>query len=254
MRSYRPFVAVAALILLGGLNLAAGADKVLVPGEVPLTQDRLVRLVQFLEWSLDVALPGPQQKECSQLLIARWKEANQADREKLIRLVNRWEEIAEQGPERDKAHAQSQAEVLAELGKHDDAPSRLLLRAHKAAQQVLVPGNPKGGPRNDLRLEPLTQGMVDAYVQLTESVLDFSLTEQQGREYQKLLVAEWQQAQKDYWGSPWQARVMKDLAWWNRTRCRSGCGAWAGSGVVPHDVVAPAAPLGQRQRQRGQRE
>jgi hypothetical protein len=220
MRAFRPFVTLAAL-LLSGVNIAAGAE-VLVPGDPPLTRSRLDGMVQSLEWSLGLALRPSQREECSQLLLARWKAAGPDVRQALVHRAEQWEELAGSKSRRDQAHAQARADTLTELRKQDDPASRMLLRAHEAAQQVLVPGNPKGGPRNDRRLEPLTQGMVDAYAVLAESVLDFSLTEQQGREYQKLLIAEWQKAQNDYWGSPWQARVIKDLAWWSDVRCRGG--------------------------------
>jgi hypothetical protein len=56
MKLCRWLLAGAGLILLVGQNLARGADRVLVPGDPPLTQEVVDLYQQMWEWYCDVEL------------------------------------------------------------------------------------------------------------------------------------------------------------------------------------------------------
>lgn len=63
----------AALVLLGSLVPARDADKVLVPGDPPLTQEMVNRYQERWQWYCDLQLSEQQRKDHRRLFIAFWQ-------------------------------------------------------------------------------------------------------------------------------------------------------------------------------------
>jgi hypothetical protein len=102
----RFFSVLAALLLLGGLNLAAGADKVLVPGEVPLTQLVVDRYRDYVEVIVDLrgdGLTRPQRQVLQDYLVKEWKTMTPEEREDQFAEMQRWFDAAGEGARGDEA-------------------------------------------------------------------------------------------------------------------------------------------------------
>ena len=74
MNPWRWLLACAGLILLGGQSLVHGADRVLVPGDPPLTREVVDLYQQMWEWYCDVKLTGQQRRLHTQHFINFWKK------------------------------------------------------------------------------------------------------------------------------------------------------------------------------------
>jgi hypothetical protein len=84
MNAIRYFAAAAALVLLGGLTPALSQDKLLVPGDPPLTQEAVNLYRQPLEWALDIRLTEPQRQQWQQLFIREWNKKPRTQKQELI--------------------------------------------------------------------------------------------------------------------------------------------------------------------------
>jgi hypothetical protein len=191
-------VTVAALMLLGGLNLAPGADKVLVPGDPPLTQEVVNLYQEMWEWYCDVKLTPEQRKQHTQHFITVWRKKGSADTTALLagyrRMEKEWRDIlALKGTEQDRKRAEVSARWMTILrNAADDPPGRFLVSVYDAAYKpggtknpILVPGDP-----------PLGKLTIDQGILYTEWLLDAPLTDDQRREYQRLYLLLWKQWDK----------------------------------------------------------
>jgi hypothetical protein len=178
-------------------------DRLLAPGNRPLTEATVAGAAQFYEWGLDVRLSEPQYLEFERLLVDRWKQAGGgAARAEIVNTRDRWGEIVGMRvAARGEIQPRVQDSILARLqrsARGDDA-ARWLLARYAEAHQVLAPGGP-----------PLTRVLADRMADYWEWVLDVRLGPRERRELQQFQVAQW--AEKDAaWKRNWIAVIP---AWW----------------------------------------
>jgi hypothetical protein len=199
MNPMRLLSTLAALALLGGLNLAPGADKVLVPGEVPLTQETVDLYQQMWEWYCDIQLTPEQRRQHTQHFITFWNKTKPEVTKPLLAsysaMETKWRGILElKGAEQQRVRLEVRARWIANLRKRaDDAPAQFLVSVYDAAYKP-------GGRNNPILVAsdpPLTQGMVDLDVAAVEVLLDFPLTDEQRQEYRRLMIGDWKQLDQD---------------------------------------------------------
>jgi hypothetical protein len=177
------------------------AHRVLVVGEVPLTQGSLLRLISQIEWLLDISLTMPQREHFQQMMTRSWNEMDQAVQRNIVNLADSdWPSVCNlRGYERRLLHAQRQPAFVESLRQMpNDASSCWALdlyeRAHKPGGE-LNPVVVKGEPA-------LTQEMLNLYCDYAEYTLDLSLsggfTTQQRQLFQEFLIKAWDQ--KDHAG------------------------------------------------------
>ena len=160
-------------------------DRLLVPGNPPLTETAVAIAAQFYEWALDVRLSEAQYHEFERLLVDRWKQPGGAARAEILKTKDWWGEIVGMRVSaRGEIQPRVQDSILARLrasARGDDA-ARWLLARYAEAHQALAPGNP-----------PLTKVLADRMADYWEWVLDVRLGDRERRELQQFQVAQWAQ-------------------------------------------------------------
>ena len=212
MRAIRCLSALVTL-LLGSYTPARGEDKVLVPGASPLTQETVDLYREMWEWYCDIKLSPEERQKHTQLFINIWKKSPPAVTKSLLagysRMEKEWRGILElKGAEQDRKRAAVRDRWMTILRKAtDDPPGRLLVSVYDDAYKP-------GGTKNPILVKvdpPLTQGMVDLDMAVTEMLLDFQLTDKQREEYQRLFVEFWKKADQ-----PERRRRVANLETWTK--------------------------------------
>jgi hypothetical protein len=209
MRSFRPFVALTAL-LLGGLNLAAGADKVLVPGDPPLTQELVDTYRRMAEWALGIELGEKERREWQELFMAEFLKKNLDKRKAVITSCQGYAPYLDRVSKLDNADRERERAIngrawLDGLRKSKDRDDQMLLAAYDAAYKP-------GGTKNPILVEgdpPLTKVMIDVDAATTEWVLDLRLIDQQRRKFRDLWVEDWKS-----WDAAKRQREAKNIEEW----------------------------------------
>src|SRR5262249_26912018 len=139
-------------------------DRLLVPGNPPLTEATVATAAQFYEWGLDVRFDEAQYRELERLLVDRWKQSGGALKTEILNTRNRWSEIVGTSVvKRGEIQPRVQDSLLSRLRGtavgNDEA--RWLLARYTQAHQTLAPGNP-----------PLTKVLADRMADYWEWVLD----------------------------------------------------------------------------------
>jgi hypothetical protein len=236
-----------ALIVLGGLTPVWSQEKVLVPGNPPLTQQVVDLYREIWEWYCDVRLTPEQRSQCQQACIKYWKNRpvisfNQQAPIKYAELEKEWRAILQL---KDAEQARKRAEVrerwMQTIRKENDELSRLLVSAYDAAHKT-------GGTKNAILVAgdpPLTQAMIDLDTAFVETILDVRLSEEQRQEYRRVFVEYWMGidlnekrqrakniesvAQLPTWSNYKRIEVRtvnqpRFLAWW--AKAPDGCAQW----------------------------
>jgi hypothetical protein len=207
-------------MLLGSLTSVWSQGKVLVPGEPPLTRDSVDLYQQMWEWYCDVKLTPEQRRQHTQHFVAWWKKRNKASNQQLLTgyrvMENEWRDIlGMKEPEQGRKRAQLRDRWLAVLRKSPDGVNQFLVGLYDAAYRP-------GGPKNPIVVAgspPLTQAIVARDQARVELVLDLLLSDDQGREYQRLLTADWKQWDQNE-RREWAKRLDEwaDVLAWNSYR------------------------------------
>jgi hypothetical protein len=193
MRAARCLSAVITLLLLSGYTLARGDEKVLVAGEVPLTQETVDLYQEMWQWYCDVKLTPEERQKFTQLFINVWKKSPPPVTKSLLagygRMEKEWRGILElKGAEQARKRAEVRDRWMTILrNATNDPPGRLLVSVYDDAYR-------SGGTKNPILVKvdpPLTQSMVNLDMAVTEMLLDFQLTDKQREEYQRLFVELW---------------------------------------------------------------
>jgi hypothetical protein len=192
MNTMRCFSVLAALLLLGGLDLAHGADKVLVPGEVPLTQQTVDLYQQMWEWYCEIQLTPEQRRQHTQQFITFWKNSGPDVTKPLVAgysdMEKEWRGILKlKGAEQQRKRLDLRANWMAALRKATDEPSRFLVTVYDDAYKP-------GGTKNPILVAgdpPLTQAMIDVDAATVELLLDLRLTDEQRRKFRDLWIEDW---------------------------------------------------------------
>jgi hypothetical protein len=192
MNASRMLVALAALLLLSGFNLVTAADKVLVPGEVPLTQEVVDQFLERWQWFTNIQLSDKQSKEFQRLMIVHWQKQDKSARQGMVRgfkgdqqLYNEYLQL--KGQEQELKRLQFRFKLMAVLRKNNAPIHQYLTSLYDEAYKPGGRNNPvlvKGDP-------PLTQGMVDLDTFIVEMMFDTSLTDEQRREFRQLWIDDW---------------------------------------------------------------
>jgi hypothetical protein len=177
-------------------------DRLLAPGNPPLTATAVTVAAQFYEWALDVRLSEAEYRDFERLLVERWNQPGGAEKSENLKTRERWTEIVGMRVSaRGEIQPRVQDSLLARLrlsARGDDA-ARWLLARYAEAHQTLAPGNP-----------PLTKVLADRMADYWEWVLDVRLGDRERRELQQFQVAQW--AQRDAaWKRNWITIIP---AWW----------------------------------------
>jgi hypothetical protein len=188
-----------ALIPVVSASLSA-QDRLLVPGNPPLTEGAVAVAAKFYEWALDVRLSEPQYLEFERLLADRWRQPGGAAKSDIVMAGQRWGEIiGMRVTARGETQPRVRDSVFARLRASNDDAAHWLLARYTDAHRVLAPGNP-----------PLTQSLADRIADYWEWALDVRFDERERRELQQFQVAMW--AQRDAaWKQSWITIIP---AWW----------------------------------------
>jgi hypothetical protein len=209
----RSLWALAALVLLGGLMPAWSADKVLVPGEVPLTQETVDLYQQMWEWYCEIQLTPEQRRQHTQHFITFWKKNGPDVTRPLLAgytdMEKEWRgDLKLKGAEQQRKRLDLRANWLAALRKAaDDPPGRFLVSVYDDAYKP-------GGTKNPILVAgdpPLTQPMIDLETAVEELLLDLRLTDPQRREYQRLFIEDWKG-----WDQDERRRRAKNIESWSQ--------------------------------------
>jgi hypothetical protein len=197
MKPCRWLLAGTGLILLAGLNLVHGADRVLVRGDPPLTQEVVDLYQQMWDWYCDVKLT-PQQRRLHTLhFINFWKKRTPPLRKVSLAayrdMEKQWREIRDmKEPEQARKRAEMRSRWMEVLGKSSEPVNRFLVAIYDRAYKP-------GGRNNPILVAgdaPLTRTLVDLDAAVAEMVLDVRLTDAQRREHRRLLVEDWKKWDK----------------------------------------------------------
>jgi hypothetical protein len=207
MRAKRVALMVVALLLLGMLNFARGADKVLASGDPPLTQSLLEKRLKYLEWLLDTQFTAKQRTDYQRLLMQTWKTAKPARQKRMEEYMTKDAEALDQMTPEERV-AQQRAtlpRMIAAFEKSTYPGERWIADQYR---QLYKPG----GPKNPILVAgdpPLTQSMVDLETAVVEMLLDVRLTVEQRQKYQQLVLEHWKKADQEE-----RAKWAKSLGTW----------------------------------------
>jgi hypothetical protein len=180
---------VSIFVLLGDAYSALAVDKMLVPGDPPLTQSLLDKRLKYLEWLLDTRFTANQQAEYESLFVQVWKNAKPAQQRHWDEYMTAdAERLVKMGPE--ERVRQQQATLLRSVAVYEKStyPGERWIAA-----QYLELYKP-GGANNPIVVAgdpPLTKTMLDIETAFMECVLDLNLTVKQRAEHQRLFVENW---------------------------------------------------------------
>jgi hypothetical protein len=192
MKPWRWLLACAGLLLLAGLNLVHGADRVLVRGDPPLTLKNVDRFQRLWEWYCDIRLTPPQRRQLQQAFANLWRKRYKAGNETALAshraLEKEWLVLQDmEGAEQDRKRARTRAIWISNMRKSKDDVCRFLVPIYNAAYRP-------GGRNNPILVagdSPLTKTMIDVDRELSELLLDLTLTVKQRKEHQRLMVEGW---------------------------------------------------------------
>lgn len=145
MRSMYSLFSLAGALLLLTLPARPG-QRVIVPGNPPLTSEIVLKTARFTEWVLDVRFTPAQNQEYEQMLARTWKDAG--SREATLSMFTLAQKVEAAAPEtKQRAQAAMQQELVKGLRQDAQNPNnRWMLdvyeAGHAAASQQPVPATP----------------------------------------------------------------------------------------------------------------
>jgi hypothetical protein len=183
-----------AIVLAAGcFTLARGADKVLVPGDPPLTQETVDFYREMWEWYCEIKLTPAERQKHTQLFITFWKKNPSTVTKPLLDGYSRMEKVWRgdlemKGVEQARRRAEMRNRWMTTLRKAaDDPPGRVLVRAYDDAYKpggtknpILLPGDPR-----------VTKSALDIEMAVWEMVLDLSFTDEERDECRRLFLEKW---------------------------------------------------------------
>jgi hypothetical protein len=202
--------ALAALMVVGALAPAWAADKVLVPGDAPLTQQTVDLYQEMWESYTEVRLTPEQRRKHTQLFVAFWKKRdrfmNQQSLTGYKTMEKEWRDLLKlkEADQRNKRLAHKD-NWMAALRKSTADVDRFLVSAYDAAYKP-------GGPNNPILVAgdpPLTQVLVNTYAQFFQYLFALTMDAEDLKAFQGLVVADWKE-----WDAAARADFLKRLAAW----------------------------------------
>jgi hypothetical protein len=218
MNAFRYSAAVTTLVVLSGLSPVWSQDKVLVPGNPPLTQEVVNLYQQMWEWYCDIQLT-PEQRQQHQYFVNFWKKNGLAVTKPLLAsyraMEKEWRGILElKGAEQDRKRVEMSARWMSRLRNgRDDPPGRFLVSVYDDAYKpggtkypILVAGEP-----------PLTQSLVTSYTDFLAYLVALNLGTDDRKTFQALVVADWKE-----WNRGARDAFLKQLAEWDTVSKKGG--------------------------------
>jgi hypothetical protein len=184
------------------LNPVWSQGQVLVPGNPPLTQDVVDLFRKGMEWMLDIQLTEQQRGQYQALFIEDWNKKDPAQKRRAIANWKRdfaWLGKLDQMTDAQRAQfrQKNQGQYLSRLRSSKSLDDRFLLAEYEK-RHTLVAGDP-----------PLLTHHMDQRLLFVEWLLDLSLTDHQGQEYQRLFIKEWNNADRSK-----KAAIVKQIEDW----------------------------------------
>lgn len=133
------------------------SDKLPIPGNPPLTQDMVERVVRLFEWLLDAKLTQEQRQQFQASIVTSWKTQNQKEIADTLAVLKLHDDLGKRSEaDRSALHEALLAQYLQDTRKTPDDPlSQWVLGIYYAAHTPIATGNP-----------PLTRQVADAYAEL----------------------------------------------------------------------------------------
>jgi hypothetical protein len=187
-------VALVVLVLPAGLTPVWSQDKVLVPGNPPLTQGLWEKRLKYLEWLLDTRFEAKERDTYQRLFMQSWKTATAAEQRNMAQFITQDAERVDKLAPKERAR-QRQADLTQLLlvwPKSKYPGDRWLLDQHAALYKP-------GGPKNPILVAgdpPLTRSTVGQRILMIEFVLDQALTETEWQQYERLYTQGWKKYDK----------------------------------------------------------
>jgi len=129
----------------------------LADGEPALTLLEVVRVIDFLEWALDVPFTQEQKVRVQEELVKAWKANHRTEIDGCLALIKLRQQIREQDKaKQDLARVSIQEEALKTWRQGKDDIDKYLVAIYDAGHKPIVAGNP-----------PLTRQVTDAVAELT---------------------------------------------------------------------------------------
>jgi hypothetical protein len=196
MRTLRCLLLPALLALLGARAACAG-DRILVPGNPPLTQKMADEYRERWEWYFDVQLSDQQRKQFHRLMISYWQKSNLSHKQGLAKGYARSQEMYTEhlqlkGQEQELNRSQVRSRWLGVLRKDTHPLSRYQIALYENAHKP-------GGTKNPILVAgepPLTKALMDQRLLVAEWLLDLRLTPEQDAEYRGLVLKEWKNSDR----------------------------------------------------------
>jgi hypothetical protein len=138
--------------------MTASADRTLVAGGPPLTQEMVNQLNQFLEWALDISLTSAQREQVKTATMKAWSTRNKEEMDSTLLLLQVQAKLSQAtAAERAGAREKTQPELLKALrADSNDETSRMLLSVYESAHRKTRPASEGAGAQKseaDLRRE-----------------------------------------------------------------------------------------------------
>ena len=211
MHTIRSLLALAVLLLLGDFLAVWSQDKVLVPGDPPLTERFIDVETAYVEMLLNVRLTPEQRQEYHRLLVEAWKSKDKAYRTKWVKGNKEFGAVLASCSDygRHYLRAFNQPKTLEALAKSTDPRLRWAWALYESSSKpgsarnpVLVDGEPQ-----------LTQLVVDRYGDYLEIMLDLwvsgGLATRQRQVLQDYLVKDWKKMTAEE-----RAELLADVKRW----------------------------------------
>jgi hypothetical protein len=226
MKPKRIVLGVAIFALLNGLDRAHSADKVLVPGNPPLTQGMLDLDIAAAELLLDSRFTDAQRREYCDIVIEDWKGFLTVEKRQRVQNLDGWGKLPTwSNYRRNEVRAFNQAKFRAARAKDKSGASRWLVALDAETSK---PGSKRNPVLVDAKPQ-LTQLLVDGYTDYLEIMIDLSasggFTPLQRRTLQHYVVKDWKKMSDDD-----RKELLTDLERWTEA---AGLGSAEANKAVP---------------------
>jgi hypothetical protein len=158
--------------ILTSLDVRPGSgfpNRLLAPGNPPLTQQTADNLAGFFEWLLDAPLTQGQRQEIQEAAVEVWQRGDMETMANILGIVQAFGQVVQLGEtQRMQVRQELQPALLAEARQHPGNDlSRWMLQVYDAAHVSIAPGTP-----------PLTRQVAEAYAEVQHFLLGVVATGQ----------------------------------------------------------------------------
>ncbi len=133
-------------LAFGGIATAQEKDRVLAPGEPPLTQSMVDKTVALLKWILEIEISTEHKSKLQKVIVRGWQSNSEAEMQSTRNMVDIHDKLMQMPQnERDVRKGPLQAAILKNLrNEPDDEMSRILVSAYEAGRAKTAAPNDRG--------------------------------------------------------------------------------------------------------------